>query len=79
MAGRFVAVEVALVAVLVRDRCWGGAVAVSEPCRGVAATSDGAVDVAGVSTDTEGSVELASGPLACSVMACCCSIGRETA
>jgi hypothetical protein len=78
VAGRFVAVEVALVAVLVRDRCWTGA-GVSEDWRGVAAVSDGAVDVAGVRAEIEGSVELASGTLACSTATLCWSIaGRET-
>jgi hypothetical protein len=71
VAGRFVAVEVALVAVLVRDRCWTGAAGVSEDWRGVAAASDGAVDVAGVRAETEGSVELASGTLACSAATLC--------
>jgi hypothetical protein len=84
VAGRFVAVEVALVAVLVRDRCWTGAAGVSEDWRGVAAASDGAVDVAGVRADTEGSVELASGTLLCSVVVCSVVVaalllvGRET-
>jgi hypothetical protein len=75
VAGRFVAVEVTLVAVLVRDRCCTGV----GDWRGVAAASDGAVDVAGVRAEIEGSVELASGTLACSAATLCWSIaGRET-